>query len=217
MKRLIFIALILLASEGFSTVYYYCGTGTTWDVTASAFLYTASNCTGTPVNPNTLTSADEMVIQAGADIVVVGSVTFNGIKITVFGTLFINKPASAGKLTLSENTATLNLEVGSNLACWNGTAEELCDASSSQIIIGTGGNKFVYKGSDIDDLDDLPKPSYLDAFGGSLPLPTGPGGIGYTDGKSDLSLWLDASTITGISLRLHLTRLQVRICTYLPI
>jgi len=127
MKRLIviFITLSLFVSDGFATVYYYCGTGVTWDAAASAFLYTASNCTGTPVNPNTLTSTDEIVIQAGADILIVGSVTFNGIKITIFGTVFINKPAMAGKLYMPENLATLNLEVGSNLACWNGTAEEL--------------------------------------------------------------------------------------------
>ena len=201
MKRLtlVFIILTMLVSKGFATVYYYCGTGVTWDATASAFLYTASNCTGTPVNPNTLTSTDEMVIKAGSDILIVGSVTFNGIKITIYGTVYINKPSMAGKLYMPENAATLNLEVGSNLACWNGTAEELCSASSSQIIIGTGGNKFTYKGSDIDDLDNLPKPSYLDAFGGSLPLPTGPGGVGLTDGSSNLSLWLDASSITGIS------------------
>ena len=48
------------------------------------------------LTPNTLTSSDEMVIQAGAVITVEGNVTLNAIKLTVYGTLFIHTPAIAG-------------------------------------------------------------------------------------------------------------------------
>ena len=34
---------------------------------------------------------------------------------------------------------------------------------------------------------------------------TGPGGVGITDGISDLSLWLDANTITGLANNANMT------------
>ena len=74
MKKLILLLFVLtvFVREGFSTVYYACGTGITWDG-GTDFIYIESDCSGTPVNPNTLTSADEMVIQAGAVITIEGS------------------------------------------------------------------------------------------------------------------------------------------------
>lgn len=168
---LLFFALTVFYNEGLSTVYYACGTGITWDGSTS-FVYTASDCSSVAVNPNTLTSADEMVIQAGAVITVVGIVTLNAIKLTVFGTLYIHTPAIAGKLNMPENSAIILFEVGSTLGCTDdGTTSASCGpASGSQIRVGTGGSKYIYKGSEIDDVDDLPKPSFLDNTGGSLPV-----------------------------------------------
>ena len=153
-----------------ATVYYACGTGVSWD--GSAIFYAASDCSGSPVTMASIGSSDELVIQAGAVVTVYGNQTTSAIKLTVFGTLFTKKGASPGKLTLSDNAATMTLEPGSVLGCSSdGINQSTCSpANSSQIIIGSGGSKYTYKGSDIDDTNSLPKPSVLDNTGGSLPV-----------------------------------------------
>ncbi len=168
---LIFVAVTLFYNEGYSTVYYACGTGISWNGSTS-FVYTASDCSGTAVNPNTLTVADELVIQAGAVIIVTGNQTLDAIKLTVIGTLFMKSGGTPGKLTMPDNSATLVLEVGSMLGCSsNGVTSTTCSpANSTQVIIGSGGSKWTYKGSDLDDVNASPKPSTLDNTGGPLPI-----------------------------------------------
>ena len=198
MKKLVLIfgMVILSLTQSFATVYYACGTGINWNGSTS-FVYTASNCSGGAVNPNTLTSADEMVIQAGAVITVVGNITLNAIKLTIYGTLYIHTPSVAGKLTMPNTSATLVLQSGSVLACTNdGVTEASCSpASSSQIIVGSGANKYQYKGGDIDVADSFPKPSTLDNTGGPLPVEL----LFFKAGIRDSEISLDWATASELN------------------
>ena len=154
MGKLLAVILLLLtffANEGLATTYYACGTST-WDGSTS-FLYTSSNCTtGGPLVPsNTLfNNGDEIVIQSTAIITVVGNVSLNdALKITVYGTLYIQLNPNPGNLNLTNSGSTIELKSGSNLACVSGGVEVGC-SNSDQISIGQGGSTFTWKGGDID-------------------------------------------------------------------
>ncbi len=71
---------------------------------------------------------------------------------------------------MPDNSATVIFETGSVVGCTDDGITSTNCADASQIIVGTGGSKWTYKGSDIDDFDDLPKPSIMDNTGGSLPI-----------------------------------------------
>ena len=190
---LVFFIAVIFYNEGYSTVYYACGTGIAWDGSTS-FVYTASDCSGTAVNPDVLTSADELVIQAGAVIMVTGNQELKAIKLTVYGTLFMKLGGTPGKLTLPENTATVVLEVGSTLGCSSdGTNAVTCSpANSTQIIIGKAPTEYMYKGSDIDDVNAFPKPTIMDNVGTPLPIELIYFAAKVTGKKVDL-LWATAS------------------------
>jgi hypothetical protein len=102
---------------------------------------------------------------------VTGRQSIDVIKLTVYGTLFMKAGGPPGKLTMPNSTATLVLEVGSTLGCSSdGVNATACSASSQQIIIGPPSDKYTYKGSDLDDLNALPKPTILDNLGTPLPI-----------------------------------------------
>jgi hypothetical protein len=169
MVRLFIILLFLIFSgNAFATTYYVCG-NVTWNGSASS-LYTTANCSsGGPLTP-TLTTADEIIINLGAVVIVENIVTIDVNKLTVYGTLYIKSGSNPGKLELPSNSATVVLQTGSKLACYDGTSEVACAANATQIVVGSGGSKYTYKGSDLDVIDSQPKPITIDNTGSALPI-----------------------------------------------
>jgi hypothetical protein len=127
--------------------------------TTVRFSYNGGSC---DVNPHNITwvAGDIIEVPAGfslnmkaqlsipvdVDIVVGGNINFDN-----------------GKLTLTQNS-TLTLLVGATLTCTGGCG------NNDQITIGTGDDGYKYKGSDLDVINEAPRPTTVDNTGAALPI-----------------------------------------------
>lgn len=164
-KSLLFILLVFGSpSILFAVVYETCNTGT-WGNNAGSTTIRFSTDGGATctINPYSITWAanDQLVVKAGTTLTIAANVSINPkISVVVYGNVIFNN----GKLVLDDNASTLILQVGSTLTCTAGCG------SNNQISIGTGGSKYLYKGSDLDVINSAPRPTTVDNTGSVLPI-----------------------------------------------
>jgi hypothetical protein len=164
MKRSLIICVFALIANHIvnaQNTYSVCQSGN-WGNTASAlFSLNGGACT---VNPNSVTfgANDILLVPAGFSLSFTGLISISAdITVEVYGTIDFDN----GKLHLTNDGSTIILEVGSHITCSGGGC-----SSNDQIKVGSPGTFYLYNGSELDDLENAPRPATIDNTGSVLPV-----------------------------------------------
>ncbi|MGJ3233677.1 T9SS type A sorting domain-containing protein [Marivirga sp.] len=165
MKKILLIILIFIVLFNYleAATYETCNSGEVGNNAGQTDARFSLNGGACDINPRDITfvAGDEIIITDGNDLTIASNWQI-GVDITfrVRSNLYFNN----GKLDLTENSQLI-LEEGANLACIDDAGNETECPNNDQINIG----ETKFKGSDIDDADDTPRPTTVNKDG-ALPI-----------------------------------------------
>jgi hypothetical protein len=165
MKRSLLICVFALITHHVlkaQNTYTVCQSGD-WGNTASALLSLNGGLCNVDPNSVTFAANDVLSVPAGFTLSFTGLISISAdITVDVYGTIDFDN----GKLHLNHDGSTIILEVGSHITC---TGAGGC-SSNDQIKVGSPGTFYLYNGSELDDLENAPRPATIDNTGSVLPV-----------------------------------------------